>query len=87
QYLFMGDTAIAEKYMMQKIDYQINEYIKLSKSLNRIQTVGFKWNIETDVYSTFSYVYDTKRFNTPFGKYILEKCVTPSKQHLIPQCS
>ena len=73
QYLFMGDTAIAEKYMMQKIDYQINEYIKLSKSLNRIQTVGFKWNIETDVYSAFSYVYDTKRFNTPFGKYILEK--------------
>ena len=73
QYLFIGDTSIAEKYMKQKIDYQINEYIKLSKSLNRLQTVGFKTHIEDDVYSIFSYVYDTKRFNTPFGKYILEK--------------
>jgi CHAT domain-containing protein len=73
QYLFIGDTSIAEKYMKQKIDYQINEYIKLSKSLNRLQTVGFKSHIEDDVYSIFSYVYDTKRFNTPFGKYILEK--------------
>ena len=73
QYLFIGDTTMSEKYIKQKIDYQITEFVKISKSLNRIQTVGFKWNIETDVYSAFSYVYDTKRFNTPFGKYILEK--------------
>jgi CHAT domain-containing protein len=73
QYLLKGDTINAEKLMRQKIDNQINNYTKLSMDLNRLQTVGFKWSIEEDIYSVFSYVYDTKRFNTPFGKYILER--------------
>ena len=75
QYLSFGDTLMAEKYMKQKIDFQINNYIKLSKSLNRLQTVGFKWSIESAIYGSFSYVYDTKRFNTPYGNYIIEKVI------------
>jgi CHAT domain-containing protein len=71
QYLFLGDTTNAEKYIREKIDFQINSYIKLSSSLNRIQTVEFKWNIEDDLFAAFSYVFDSKRFNTDFGKYII----------------
>ena len=73
QYLFKGDTINAEKLMKEKIENQINNYVKLSKDLNRLQTIGFKWSIEDDIYNLFSYVFDTKRFNTPFGKYILDR--------------